>query len=175
MKSSSGTRMATVLMAALACTAFATPASLAQEATKLGSFTNWTAWKSTDANGVICYISSDPQTMLPANVDHGDIHFLVIHRKGSGVRNEVQSLMGYQLRGDPPPTATVDGKGYNMVVEGKAAWLASAGDEPGFVDSMKRGSELVVKATSQRGTNTTYNYSLSGVTAAMNEIDKACS
>lgn len=174
MKSSSRTGMATVLMALLAATAFTVPTQ-AQEATKLGSFTNWTAWQSTDANGVICYISSDPQSLEPTNVDHGDIHFLVIHRKGAGVKNEVQGLMGYDLRADPAPSATLDGRGYNMVVEGKAAWLASASDESGFVDGMKRGSELVVKATSQRGTNTSYTYSLSGVTAAMNEIDKACS
>jgi hypothetical protein len=33
---------------------------------------------------------------------------------------------------------------------------------------------MVVRGTSQRGTNTIDTYSLSGVTAAMGEIDKAC-
>lgn len=178
MKSSVGKRRAVTKAAILAMTIagamFAIPAVQAQEATKLGTFKQWTAWQSTDANGVICYISSDPQKLLPANVDHGDVHFLVIHRKGLGTKNEVQSLMGYQLRGDPAPVATIDGKGYNMIVEAKAAWLASANDESGFVDSMKRGTDLVVNATSQRGTKTTYSFSLSGATAAMNEIDKTC-
>ena len=42
------------------------------------------------------------------------------------------------------------------------------------VEAMKRGTEMVVRGISSRGTRTTDTYSLSGVTAAMNEIDKAC-
>jgi hypothetical protein len=47
-------------------------------------------------------------------------------------------------------------------------------DEPGFVAALKKGSKLVVHGTSSRGTKTTDTYSLSGVTAAMDAIDKAC-
>ncbi len=61
-----------------------------------------------------------------------------------------------------------------MVTEGAAAWLASTGDEGGFVQAFKAGSNLQIKGTSQRGTNTTDSYSLSGATAAMNAIDAAC-
>ena len=43
-----------------------------------------------------------------------------------------------------------------------------------LVDALKAGSQLTVRGTSQRGTDTTDTYSLSGVTAAMAEIDKAC-
>lgn len=148
--------------------------AFAQQAESLGTFKFWTAWKSTDGNGVICYISSQPQDAQPTNVNRDPIHFLIIHRKGLGTKNEVQTLVGYPLRTGSNPSVSVDGKSYAMIVEGSAAWLASTGDENAFVDSMKRGSEMVVKATSQRGTNTTDTYSLSGVTAAMNEADKAC-
>jgi hypothetical protein len=147
----------------------------AQEVSELGTFNSWSAWKSADAKGVICYISSDPQDMQPTSVDHGEVHFFIIHRKGLGTRQEVQSLMGYTLKSGSTPTANVDGKSYNMVIEGKAAWLASTGDEAGFVADMKRGKALSLSAESQRGTKTTYTYSLSGVTAAMNAIDKSCS
>ncbi len=153
---------------------FASSVAYAQNPTMLGTFKYWTAWKSTDANGPICYISSQPQDSKPTNVNRGDIYFLVIHRKGLGTKNEVQTLVGYPLKENSEPSAIIDGKVYKMLVEGSAAWLASAEDEPAFVDGMKRGAELIVKGTSKRGTNTTDTYSLSGVTAAMNEIDKAC-
>ena len=149
-------------------------AAFAQQAESLGTFNHWTAWKSSDANGVICYISSQPQDAQPTNVNRDPIHFLVIQRKGLGTKNEVQTLVGYPLENGSTPNVTVDGKSYAMIVEGSAAWLASTGDEAAFVDAMKRGSEMVVKARSQRGTNTTDTYSLSGVTAAMGEADKAC-
>ncbi len=149
-------------------------AAMAQEATSLGTFQYWTAWESTDANGKICYISAQPQESSPGNVDHGTNNFLVIHRQGLDTRNEVQALFGYDLDGGTAPTASVDGQGYDMVVEGSAAWLASAGDEDGFVNAMKRGSEMTVDAQSARGTNTSYSYSLLGVTDAVNAIDEAC-
>lgn len=151
-------------------------AQAAAGATKLGSFSKWTAWQGSDANGTICYISSQPDSSEPSGVNRDPIHFLIIHRKGLGTKNEVQTLIGYPFNAqNANASATVDGKTFPMVTEGSAAWLASAGDEPAFVGAMKAGSNLVVKGTSQRGTNTTDTYSLSGVTAAMGEIDKACS
>lgn len=163
-----------VVVCGFVASLLAAPAALAQEASNLGTFKFWTAWKSSDTNGVICYVSSQPQDAQPTNVNRDPIHFLIIHRKGLGTRNEVQTLVGYPLKSDSTPNVVVDGRSYPMVTGGSAAWLASASDENGFVDGMKRGSEMVVRGTSQRGTDTTDTYSLSGVTAAMAEIDKAC-
>jgi hypothetical protein len=103
------------------------------------------------------------------------------------VRNEVQTLVGYPMK---PTTdsfthaALIDGKSWPMksipddpsttIVDSEAAWLASMDDESGFVAALEKGSSLVVKGTSVRGTQTTDTYSLGGVTAAMAAIDKAC-
>ena len=168
-----GTRANVLAVALLLAIAVPVPA-FAAEPENLGSFSQWTAWKSTDKDGVICYISAQPQDAQPANVNRDPIHFLVIHRKGIGATNEVQTIVGYPLDENAQPSAVIDGKTYPMVTVGSAAWLAERADEPAFVDNMRRGSELTVKGRSQRGTNTTDTYSLSGVTAAMLEIDKAC-
>lgn len=147
----------------------------AQQVEELGSSGAWYAWKGSDANGVICYISSQPEDAQPTNVNRDPIHFLVIHRKGLGTRNEVQTLVGYPLENNSTPEVTVDGRAFDMVVDGEAAWLASSSDQDSFVAAMKAGRQMVVKARSQRGTNTTDTYSLSGVTAMMAKIDEACS
>ena len=165
---------AAALIACLLTGSLAVTGAQAQ-ATNLGSFNDWTAWQGSDANGVICYISSAPAESQPGGVNRDPIHFLVIHRKGLGTKNEVQTLIGYPFNStNANATATVDGKAYPMVAEGAAAWLASTGDESGFVAALKAGTRLVVKGTSKRGTDTTDTYSLRGVTAAMTEIDKAC-
>jgi hypothetical protein len=146
-----------------------------QAATELGTFNAWTAWKATDASGMICYISAAPQASEPAGANRDPIHFMIIHRKGMGTKNEVQTIIGYPYNAsDAKASASVDGKTYPMVVEGSAGWLASTGDEGGFVTAFKAGTKLVVKGTSQRGTNTSDTYSLSGATAAMKAIDAAC-
>jgi hypothetical protein len=162
-------------LAALLATVALTAPGQAQQAQNLGTFNFWTAWKGTDANGEMCYISSQPQSTLPEGVRRSPIHFLIIHRKGLGTKNEVQTLIGYPFNSsNARASATIDGKAFPMVTEGEAAWLASTADEPSFVDALKAGSQLTVRGTSQRGTDTTDTYNLSGVTAAMAEIDKAC-
>ncbi|MGJ8529492.1 invasion associated locus B family protein [Maritalea sp.] len=148
----------------------------AEAATKLGTFKVWTAWTDKDANGKICYISATPGDSQPTGVNRSPIHFIITHREGSKKRNEVATLIGYPFKPGAEASATVDGKAYPMVTDSaqEAGWLASTADEAGFVAAMKRGSELVVRGISTRGTRTTDTYSLSGVTAAMNEIDKSC-
>ena len=103
------------------------------------------------------------------------------------VRNEVQTLMGYPLQPTSDSfthSADGDSKSYPMksipddpatpIKDNEAAWLASMDDEAGFVAALKKGSKLVVHGTSLKGTKTTDTYSLGGVTAAMDAIDKAC-
>ena len=151
------------------------PAAQAQQATELGTFNAWSAYTATDQSGQICFIIGEPIQSEPAGANRDPIKFLIVHRKGMGSKNEVQTQIGYPYNTtDAKASATVDGKSYPMVTEGSAAWLASTGDESGFVQAFKAGNQLVVRGTSQRGTNTVDTYSLSGATAAMNAIDAAC-
>ncbi len=166
--------MGSIVVAAVLVLGAGVAGANAQQVENLGTERFWTPWKGTDATGVICYISSQPQTALPSNVNRDPIHFLVIHRKGLGTTNEVQTLVGYPLETGSTPNVSIDGRGFDMVVDGSAAWLASGSDEPTFVEAMKAGTEMVVRGRSQRGTDTTDTYSLLGVTAALAKIDEAC-
>jgi hypothetical protein len=159
--------------------ALTTSASFAQQAApsvlgRFGTGEKWTAWTVNDPGGLICYISASPDRSEPSNVLRDPISFIVVHRKGPGTRNEIQSQMGYPLNAQPNASAAIDGKVYQMVAEAEGTWLADMSQEPAFVEDMKKGAQLVVRGTSQRGTNTVDYYSLSGVTAAMAAIDNAC-
>ena len=166
------------LVAASLLAAFGAPAS-AQEIRQLGTFNAWTAWTGADASGPMCYVSAQPEDWSPQQVDgspvrRSPIHFLVIDRKGLGTKNEVQTQVGYPFAPNANVVATVDGRSFPMVTEGEAAWLAVEADEPAFVAALKAGARLVVTGTSLRGNRMTDNYSLSGVTAALGEMAKAC-
>ncbi|MEX0627328.1 MAG: invasion associated locus B family protein [Cucumibacter sp.] len=160
------------LAALLVCLA----AGGAEAATKLGEHNYWIAWQDTDAAGKICYISSQPQTVDPTTVTRSPIYFTVTHRAGSDKRNEVATIIGYPFLAGEAASAEIDGRAYPMVTDmaSEAGWLASVADEPAFIEAMKAGTALVVKGVSTRGTHTTDTYSLSGVTAAMADIDTAC-
>jgi len=142
-------------------------------ADNLGTYDYWTAWSDTEGGATICYVSSVPQDSQPTNVSRGAIHFIVTNRPGK--QNEVSTLIGYPFHeSNANASAAIDGRSYPMVTEGSAAWLASVEDEPTFVSGMRAGSTMIVRGTSQRGTNTTDTYSLRGVTAALNRIAEAC-
>jgi hypothetical protein len=169
----------------IACALFAgasVPASLGQStagAENLGTFKSWTAWKGTDETGIVCFIAADPESSEPKEVGGKPINrdpavFLIVHRKGLGTRNEAQTKIGYPFSKEVRPAALVDGESFTMLSENSAAWLSDTGIEGNFVERLKAGTQLVVKGTSLRGTNTTDTYSLAGFTLAMAAIDKAC-
>jgi hypothetical protein len=140
----------------------------------IGTFKTWTAWTGNDSSGLICYVSAEPSSSKPDGAHRDPIHFLVVHRKAQNTKNEVQTLIGYPIKKDSKPTAAIDGKNYSMIADGNGAWLANASDEAGFVAQLKKGKALTIKGTSQRGTDTTDTYTLSGISQALAAIDKAC-
>jgi hypothetical protein len=130
-----------------------------QQPQNLGTFRFWTAWKGTDANGEMCYISSQPQKTEPGKRQSSPIHFLVIHRKGLGTKNEVQTLIGYPFNTtNANASATIDGRTFAMVTEGRGGLARKRGGRAQLRSALKAGTTLTVRGTSQRGTNTIDTY-----------------
>ncbi len=147
------------------------PLALAQTPSRIEQFNAWGAYYYNSNNGKVCYVLSVPSDKQPASVDHGDNFFLVTQRPGQNISYEPQAMMGYTLRGGSKVTVTIDDKSFTMFTKDKSAWLENAAQEPALVSAMKAGRTMTVKATSGRGTNTSYTYSLSGITAALNKIE----
>jgi invasion protein IalB len=156
--------------------------ALAQGAAKPslnGTFNDWTMWSYTgsyngNGEGKVCYIYSEPEKMQPDKLDHGRVSFSVTISPSQGVANEANFVAGYALKEQSPVTVEVDGKKFTMFTQGDSAWLVNKEDEAQLLSAMKSGSSMVVKATSRRGNQTTYNYSLSGVTAASEKMMTEC-
>ncbi|MEF2071543.1 invasion associated locus B family protein [Consotaella aegiceratis] len=159
-----------IVTATAAILTLSSVATAAQTPTRMNQFNYWGSYSYENNGEKICYILSTPTKMEPASVDHGDIFFLVSQKPGQGISYEPQVVMGYPLREGSKVTLDVDGKKYSMFTKGESAWMENAAEEPQLVTALKAGSTLQVDATSQRGTNTHYTYSLSGVTAALDSI-----
>lgn len=147
-----------------------TSAALAQSPTLIKQFNAWGAYSYVGTNGKVCYVLSVPTQKEPRNVNHGDIFFLISQRPGQNVSYEPQTMMGYQLQDGSKVIVTVDGRDFSLFTSNVSAWVENVAEEPALVNAMRAGSSMSVKATSRRGTVTNYTYSLSGVTAALSEI-----
>ena len=133
----------------------------------------WGAYTYNDAKaGKICYILSIPTVKEPSDRDHGDVFFLVSQKPDGSTTFEPQVEVGYPLKSEAGVTVSIDGKSFKMFSQGNNAWLTNISEEPALVSAMRKGSSMKVSGQSNRGTQTSYTYSLSGVTAALAEVEK---
>lgn len=175
-----------VLTASALMTCFLTllPGAMAQAADApklLGKFDDWAAYTYGSGNDRICYVLSEPKTMLPKGTSRGDVYFMVTHRPGRGIKNEVSMRVGYVFGATSKPFAVIEKDRYQMfsgVPQGGEhqfwAWLENTREEAKMVKSLRAGSSMVIKGTSARKTLTTDTYSLKGVSAALDRIATAC-
>ncbi|MBB4509969.1 invasion associated locus B family protein [Rhizobium leguminosarum] len=115
----------------------------------------------------VCYALSMPKESAPANVDHGKNYFLIAPAEKG---NEPEAILGYSLKTDSTVQVSIGDKTFKMFVKDKAAWVSDATLAPELVDALRSGSQMTLHATSARGTRTTYTYSLTGVTAALERV-----
>jgi hypothetical protein len=148
--------------------------ALAQTAKRLEQFRDWATYSYSGDNGPVCYILSVPSAKEPAHLNHGDIFFSVSQKPGQNAAYEPQFISGYDLRENSKVTVTIDGRKFSMFTRGNLAWLDDPAEEPAMVAAMRAGSRMQVTAVSGRGNNTSYTFSLSGVTAALDSI-RSCS
>jgi Invasion associated locus B (IalB) protein len=155
------------------------PAMAAQTAEKgqtkpslVGEFNDWAAYSYTTPTGPVCYIVSQPKKSEPEGTKRDPVFFLVTHRPGDNVRNEVNTIIGYAFKKESTATLTIDGDDFNLFTKGDGAWSDSK--DSTIVSAMKKGKKMEVKGTSWRGTSTVDSYSLSGVKQAMDKIDQHC-
>lgn len=159
---------ASVMMLTLAGTA------IAQSPTQIGVYDKWGAYSYKTGNKSVCYALSMPLKMEPSSVNHGDNYFLVSERSGNPGSFEPQFMAGYTLAANSKVIVTVDGKSFEMFTKNQSAWVADPQLETQLVTAMRAGSDMTVKATSLRGTNTNYTFSLKGITAAMKSAQDRC-
>ena len=157
----------TASIAALAATA---TVAAAQTPTRLEQFQAWGVYKYEAGGKAACFALSKPVQQEPPSVNHGDNWFFVYKRPEASVNLEPEVRAGYNLKPGSNVTVEVDSKSFTFDPTDASAWMANAAQEPAFVEAAKRGRDMVVKATSKRGTNTKYTYSLMGITAALKKV-----
>lgn len=160
---------------------FASPASAAEAPKLLGKYDDWAAYAYGTGKDRICYVLSEPKQQLPKGATRGDVYFMVTHRPGRNIRNEISMRIGYPFSATSKPFAMIDGTRFQMfsgVSEGGEhqnwAWLDNAKDEGKMVRALRAGASMIIKGTSSRNTLTTDTYSLKGSSNALTKIDGAC-
>ncbi|MHA7776169.1 invasion associated locus B family protein [Roseibium sp. M-1] len=162
------------LVLAIAGLAVSSAAAFAQTPTLLKQHKDWAAYSLSSGGGKVCYALTKPTTSLPGDRNHGDVFFFVTTRPAEGVSTEPSLLVGYPFKDKSSVTVDIDGKGFTLFTNNDGAWVENAATEAQLVAAMKAGRDMSVSGESSRGTRTSYKFSLSGVTAAIDEANSAC-
>jgi len=145
------------------------------EPKQIGVFDDWLAYSYDAADSKVCYISSTPKASEPKNAKRDPAFFLVTHMPGRKppVKGEVSTIIGYPFKEGQIVKLSIDEQDYEMFSKGDTAWVDTGSDKK-VVAAMKAGKSLKIEGTSWRGTRTVDTYSLIGISAALDAIDKAC-
>ena len=123
----------------------------------------------------ICFAVSEPKSLDPGTGERKRAFFYVSSWPKDGVKAEVSVNMGYELRPNVQLAVTIGSATFNLFTKGNKGFVADATDELKLIDSMKRGSTMIVRGMAADGGQTTDTYSLSGITAALRNLQDSCS
>jgi len=165
-------RALSALWPACAALFLAQPAGAAPE--RLGSYQKWSAYVVKDGGTNHCFAYSEPTKMEGKYSTRGKVSISVSHRPSEKIRNEVSFTAGYTFKPNTPLEVDIDGKKFKLFVDGDSAWAEDSGTDKELVNAIQQGKRMVTRGVSTRGTKTVDTYSLSGSTAALDQINKTC-
>jgi len=151
-------------------------ASPSAGATMLGQFGDWGAYTATPNGKKICFALAKPSSTKADKPvkERGEPYLFISTRPAEKVKDEVSVIIGYPFKADSDASAEIGSVSFAMSTQNDGAWIKNAADEARMVESMRKGSDLVVKGESGRGTKTTDTYSLKGLEQALSRVAQEC-
>ncbi len=149
------------------------------QATLLGQYGDWGAYTATPGGQKVCFalakpsssVDNPPNRRTAANV----VYLFISTRPAEKVNNEVSVLVGgYQFKPNSEASVAIGGTSFAMYTQNDGAWVKNAAEETKMLDTMRKGADVVIKAATSRGTQTTDTFSLKGIAQAIDRAAQEC-
>jgi len=171
-------RLRAAVFVAMCCCVSSLGAGLAattDEPKLLGSFKDWFVYSAGKGANRTCFAVSMPTESTPTNVNRDKVSFLISWWPAQKTRNEPSIVAGYQFKPMSIAIAQIGSDKFEFAnVKDNGAWMNTPADEQKLIAAMKRGSGMSVTGTSSRGTLTRDDYSLAGISAALEKLAASC-
>ena len=139
-----------------------------------GKYKNWESFTAQTDKGKICFAQTIPTKRAPASIKRDKSKLFVTFRPSENIKDEVSMTSGHDYKSSTV-TASSGKKRYSFFSQKNFAWLLDDQEERGFIKTMKRATNVIVKARTTKGAETTDHYSMMGFTKAYNTAKKTCS
>ena len=138
-----------------------------------GKYKNWESFSMQTEKGKVCFAQTVPTKRSPSTIKRKDSRLFVTFRPGENIRDEISLTSGHNYK-----TSSVNVKSgknsFSFFSQNNFAWLLDSKEEQGLIKVMKRATNLIVKARTDKGAETTDHYSMMGFTKAYNTAKKIC-
>jgi hypothetical protein len=144
--------------------------------TLLGQYGDWGAYTASPGGKKVCFALGKPKSTKtePAGRKRDPAYVFISTRPAEKVKNEVSIIIGYPFKPSSDATAEIGSTKFAMYTQNDGAWIKNVAEEARMVDAMRKGADLTVKGTSGRGTQSTDEYSLKGLSQALDKVEQEC-
>ena len=147
--------------------------ALANTPKSTGKYKNWESFVAQTEKGKICFAQTLPTKRAPSSIKREQSKLFVTFRPTENIKDEVSLTSGHDYK-TSTVTASSGKKRFSFFSQKNFAWLLDDQEEKNFIKLMKKATNLIVKARTTNGAETTDHYSMMGFTKAYNTAKKLC-
>ena len=149
--------------------------AIAEEVKKIGKFKDWETIVIKNDSKLVCFAQSKPVLQSPKSYKR-EARLFVSFRPNEKILNEISITSGYKFNNQNSITAKSGKFKYKFdIAQENFAWMADNKIEKKMINTMKKGSRIMVSGYNQEGSQTIDHYSLLGFTKAYKAAKKSCS
>ncbi len=158
----------------LVCLLIFSSNSFANTPKSTGKSKNWESFTAETDQGKICFAQTLPTRRAPAAVKRDKSKLFVTFRPSENIKDEISITSGHAYKVSTV-TAKSGKRSYSFFSKENFAWILDDQEEKKFIQLMKKATDVIVKARTVKGAETTDHYSMMGFTKAYNAAKKNCS
>ena len=149
--------------------------AIAEEVEKIEKFKDWETIVIKNNSKLVCFAQSKPVLQSPKSYKR-EARLFVSFRPNEKILNEISITAGYKFNNQNSITAKSGKFKYKFdIAQENFAWIADNKMEKKMINTMKKGSRIMVSGYNQEGSQTIDHYSLLGFTKAYGAAKKNCS
>ena len=138
----------------------------------LGQYDNWAAYWAAPDGRKICFAAARPASAQTRS--RPPTYLFITSRPQDKIKDEVSAIASFPFKASADATAVVGGKNFTLATQADGAWVKNSADETKLIEAMRKGGDLVLKGTTDRGLQSTDTFSMKGLAQALDRIAREC-
>ena len=138
----------------------------------LGQYDNWAAYWAAPDGRKICFAAARPASAQTKS--RPPTYLFITSRPQDKIKDEISAIASFPFKASADAMAVVGGKNFTLATKADGAWVKNSADETKLIEAMRKGGDLVLKGTTDRGLQSTDTFSMKGLAQALDRIAREC-